>query len=225
MSTRKPRYNAYKPVMMTDGIQTWVRDTFDMSKPMTADDLAKFKEDHGSPKARITAMQARLDALKNVTPEMRLHVDAIRAIYASMPHALTQGVRNNAEWLELRHADELWAKIMILRDVMPLARMGREHSQSQSQKAQLPRKRAITDDGEDIAITDIIASLALREDELGDYLPHDELWGVFFAELDRLGLDPSESADGESIKYRSGSIARKRFANAIGETRKKNKSR
>jgi len=80
---------------------------------------------------------------------------------------------------------------------------------------------AINDDGQTIG--EIIARLALSLDQLGDYLPVDDLWDEFQGELDGLHLDPELSANDTVIEYdfkdKRRSMTFKRFQNAISETR------
>lgn len=197
----------------------------------TDDDIDKFQVSFatGSPNARITTMQARLDNLKDVTPIIKMHVDAIRAIHAGMNN------HHSATWAELERlnaAEILWEKIIILRDVMPKANMGARHSKEQSEKAKRPRGK-ITDRGE--TISDIIDRLACAKDELGDHIPAPSLWEPLFAALQDAGAEPVEKRNnGEprksSYSYtpdaeKTKSISRGRFETRIAECRKKKLSR
>lgn len=126
----KPNYRAYKPVNMTDGLHNWVQATFDKTVEMTPDDMEKLATviNGHSPNARLTRMQARLDGLQNITPAIKLHADAIRSIYAGLVNYFSV----NREGLDaLDKADDLWVKVMVLRDLLPKAIMGAKNSKTQ----------------------------------------------------------------------------------------------
>lgn len=135
----EPKYRAYKPVNMTDGILTWVQHTFDNSIEMTPDDEEMFVAmlEGLSPEERIRTMQANLDGLQNFTPAIKLHADAIRAVHAGLDNHFSV---NREGLASLQRADDLWAKIIVLRDVVPKAVMGAKSSKNQSDRAKLPRK-------------------------------------------------------------------------------------
>lgn len=134
-------YNAYKPVLVSDGIQTWVQHTYDNTVPWTKDDTAKFIEGHDrlGPHERIEDMQAMLATLPTDNPAITLHADAIRAIHREV-QAPPVGF-NRERLAELDRASEHWGKILIIRDVMPVARKG-QASLDQSRQASLqPRAK------------------------------------------------------------------------------------
>ena len=73
-------------------------------------------------------MQARLDALgTDLTDPIKLHVDAIRRIHAQVPRT-PSGAPTHEELNLLHEADHLWLKIMVLRDLVPLAKKGEPFS-------------------------------------------------------------------------------------------------
>jgi hypothetical protein len=120
---KKPRYGAHKAAITSDGIQAGVERRFDATKPMTPDDIAMLKRmlDGLTPRARMERLQTRLAGLAQVTtPEIKLRVDAIRAILEQVP---TRGA-SRADLDMLDKAEAHWGSIMVLRDVMPLARAG-----------------------------------------------------------------------------------------------------
>jgi|GEM_PF-4089948 len=185
-----PKYRAYKTATVTDGIWRWVRATFDCTVRWTPDDEKKFIDgmSHLSPNARIAAMKANLDGLQNVTPPIKMHADAIRGIHADFKKSGStyEGLQN------LQKADALWEKIRLLRDVIPLARMGKDFSGVQSIKGGKSRPR-IDVDGEKYSMRDIVKGLASKTDELGDLLPARELWDELFSQLDEMHLSPKVS--------------------------------
>lgn len=66
----------------------------------------------------------------------------------------------------------------------------------------------------------VIASLAIEQDNLG-YKSTDELWPLFYSELDNERLGPKETGDGLRVSWEGNSkgITRKRFNNLISEAR------
>ncbi len=137
------KYRAYKPVTMTDGIRTWVQNTFDNTVPWTPADEERFKKSvyGATPNARIVAMQAQLNLLQNVTPAIKLHADAIHAIHAGLSSHFS--ITSWAEHEAMDKADDLWSKILILRDVMPLARKGEKFQPGKDAGAVSPLTKAI----------------------------------------------------------------------------------
>lgn len=119
----KPKYNAYKPLLMTDGVQSWTRHEFDNTKAPTKDDLDKFKQALSAPNlhpiGRIEIMQARLDALETITPTIQIHIDAIRKIHADF---LAKNPRTLESLDALEKQNDHWLKIQLIKDVLPLAR-------------------------------------------------------------------------------------------------------
>jgi len=113
----------------------------------------------------------------------------------------------------------------------PLAIQGKKFGDAQSAKARRPRGQAVVEGGfghKPETITQMIERLAARN---ADHTAKD-LWSLFFAELDGLGLDPDEAADAQSIKYRLNEVTDKeksmtfgRFANIVSGFRKARKSR
>jgi hypothetical protein len=120
---RKPKYKAFKPITVTDGILTFTKLTFDNTVPWTPDDCERFKTmlDAAAPRARIKAMQAKLESVTDTNPAIQMMADEIRAIHANVKshHSLT---REDLD--ELGRTEQLWQRILIVRDVIPLARTG-----------------------------------------------------------------------------------------------------
>ena len=141
-------------------------------------------------------MQARLDSLKDVTPMIKMHADAIRAIHAGLDNH--HSLKSKAEADALARADELWQKIIILRDLMPKAVMGIGLSNMNRIKGkirgkQLSREKAKKDEVETIhgergLVSDAIKRLALKKDQMGGNLNiENDLWPELIAILDELG--------------------------------------
>ena len=76
----------------------------------------------------------------------------------------------------------------------PLATADKKFRAAQRWKASRPRSRIIVDGGK-FSITSIVQNLAKRKDALGGWVPTDDLWMELFSELDRIELEPEESAD------------------------------
>lgn len=147
-------YNAYKPVLVSDGIQTWVKHTYDNTVPWTKDDEAKFIEglDRLGPYERIDDMQAMLATLPIDNPAITLHADAIRAIHREV-QAPPVGF-NRERLARLDKASELWAKILIIRDLMPVAREAAtqkaERKVMNQKNAKAPRPNGRTVDHDEV---------------------------------------------------------------------------
>jgi hypothetical protein len=127
---------------MTDGVVSWTRHEFDHTKVPTKDDWGKFKEDlsepHQHPLGRIEIMHARLDSLKNITPTIQLHVDAIRKIHADF--LATKPV--TLESLDaLEKQNDHWLKIKLISEVLPLARKKVKANKDVRIAAQKERKK------------------------------------------------------------------------------------
>lgn len=176
----KKQCRAYKPVTVTDGITSWTKHTFDNTVEWTPDDFEKFKSGMVTltPHARITRMQAYLDNLENVTPAIKLHVDAIRAIYAGLDNHYNVDEKG---LYELDRAEWLWKKIIILRDVMPRAAQGVAQSKRMSDIASRPR-----------SVIPLIAKELVK-----NYPKYkaEELWQYLSNELKDRGLDPEEETN------------------------------
>lgn len=138
---KKPKYSAYQPVEAADGIQMWTQHTFNHQAPWTDDDARKFDEvcsSIGGPYERIEKMQDMLVTLPTDNPFINVHADAIRAIHAEVQAPPIGFTRERLA--RLNEASALWDKIMVIRDVMPLATQGARQSQSQSDRAKGSRK-------------------------------------------------------------------------------------
>lgn len=242
MNKPKSKYRAFKPVTMTDGILAWPQDRFDNTVGEWTDgDIDKFQASLGAsaPLERIASMRERLDSLKDVTPMIKMHADAIRAIHAGLDnhHGVTI-----AESRMLDEAERLWEKIVTLRDVMPKADMGCGLSKTNSIKGkkrgkQLTREKAKKDEvetkhGERGLVSDTIKRLALKKDQMGgDLHLENDLWPELFGILD--GLGSAKEVYGESrkplrIDYKDnngkpGEITFKSFQTMVYEERKKYK--
>ena len=195
---KNPKYRAYKPVMVTDDIFIWQQDSFDNTVGAWTDaDIDKCIASLQScaPLERITTIQARLDSLKITTPAIKLHADAIRAIYAGLGnhHSVTL-----AELRRLDEAERLWEKIMVLRDIMPKFITGAAVSAGGTKGGiirgkQRSREKAKGDEIETIGgerglVSDTIKMLALETDQMDDYLNiKDDLWNKLIGILDGLG--------------------------------------
>lgn len=145
-------FNAYRPVLVSDGIQTWVNHTYDNRVPWTKDDEAKYIEGtyQQGPYERIDIMQAMLANLPTDNPAITLHADAIRAIHREV-QAPPAGF-DLERLARLNTASELWTKILIIRDLMPVAREAatqkaeRKVMNQKSAKAPRPNGRTVDHD-------------------------------------------------------------------------------
>jgi hypothetical protein len=128
------------------------------------------------------------------------------------------------EWILLRTREtRTWDK----------ARAWVEHGdrfiRRQSELARRPRGRVSSES--ETTIGDVVARLALREDQIGDHLPARDLWSQFYGELDGLGLDPEEkdAGDGAAIEYdfRTGrrTMTFANFKSAVSRARAKAKTK
>lgn len=139
MSKPDEKYMSYRPVITADGLVQWIKHTFDCTVEMTPSDIELMQQlmMACSPNARITKMQSNLDGLKNTTPAIQTYADAIRAIYAGLDN------HYSVDWdgsQALARAEELWIKIVLLRDMLPKAIIGIKNSKTQSERAKQPRK-------------------------------------------------------------------------------------
>ena len=213
----KKLYRSYKPVTATDGILTWIKDTFDNTVAWTPDDSEQFISNITalSPNARITRIQAYLDNLENVTPAIKIHADAIRAIYTELENHFNidkEGIH------KLDHAEELWEKIIILRDVMPKAAQGVAQSKRMSDIASRTR-----------SIIPVIAKKLVKNYPGSQTV---ELWRRLYSELEDRGFDPMIETDRKGYElYRyftnksddcrtTTSIGFQSFANSLSKSRK-----
>lgn len=143
-------YNAYKPVLMSDGIQTWIKHTYDNTVPWTKDDEAQFIEGLSrlGPYERIDDMQAMLATLPTDNPAITLHADAIRAIHEEVQAPPVGFTRERLARLD--RASELWAKIQIIRDLMPVVQEAvtkkAQRKEVNTANAKLPRQRTVDHD-------------------------------------------------------------------------------
>ena len=127
----------------------------------------------------------------------------------------------------------------ILPTVGRLLITGARFSTTQSKKGSGPRGR-IYDDydsfSEGQTMNELVTELACSgKDELGDKLPHKDLWVMFYGKLDDFGLDPKEEWNvGDNNKsyilYDLGDRGRKQitfgtFKNVVGKARKRSKAR
>jgi hypothetical protein len=176
----KPIYRAYKPVTETDGITSWIKHWFDPSEVMTPDDKAMRRSIlmACAPEARIAAMQENLDSLQNPTSLINLNADEIRKIHAGISN---HSHVNGKDFDALRKADELWAHIVILRDMRPKAIWGDSHSKNQSKKAKLPRS--------------IITGIKKKLSREHPNSQAKELWPHLYYKLEDMGLDPARNDD------------------------------
>lgn len=131
---KKRIYSAYKPLVQTDGILAWTTHTHDNTVPWTPDDNAKYLEAFSrlGPLQRIEDMQSMLAMLPTDNPAINMHANAIRAIHDEVrapPYGFTR-----ERLSRLDEASAIWGKILIIRDMVPLAKQGAEHSRSQSQR-------------------------------------------------------------------------------------------
>lgn len=119
------KYRAYKPFQATDGLLVWTQHYFDNTVEWTEADCEMFiatSTDALAPEERIKRLQGNLDGLRNITPVIQVHIDEIRAILARMENHFC--LKNQHEADELGSAEMLWQKILVLRDVVPLAKRG-----------------------------------------------------------------------------------------------------
>lgn len=211
---KNPKYRAYKPVMVTDGIFTWQQDSLDNTVGAWTDaDIDKFQAGIQScaPFDRIATIQARLDSLKKPTPGVEMYADAIRTILAGLSnhHSL-----NLKEARGLAEAEMLWDKLIIVRDVMPKAVQGLSQSKAQSDRAKLRRF--------------IIAGIKEKlSGEHPDYSAK-ELWPHLYDKLDEMTLDPEVKDDvpgKESYIYDHNGKRKTISFGAFANIKIKNKSR
>jgi hypothetical protein len=136
-------YSAYKPVPQTDGIQTWTEHTHDFTAPWTKDDEAKFIEatERLGPYERIDDMQAMLATLPTDNPAISMHADVIRAIHAEVQAPPIGFTRERLAQLD--QASEMWAKILLIRDVIPKARVGAKFTDGRKAGTGGPIRKAI----------------------------------------------------------------------------------
>jgi len=209
------QYRAYKPVRCTDGITSWVEHTFDNTVAMTPDDIAmaKFADLASAPAERIAAMRENLDSLKNPTPEIKLHADEIRAIYARLSDDFH--IKTREEHAAMQKADELWDHIVTLRDLLPKAVTGaaviagskkggiirgKQQSREKTEKDEVEIMRGRGN------VSDTVKSLARRTDALGDPLElREDLWLQLMGDLFTLGLrEVVERNNPHRITYKDG---------------------
>ena len=177
--SKPKKYRAYQPVKKTDGFHRWVEHSFDLTVKGTPDDLEMMKAVWmaGGPRERMAAIQAKLDSLREATPAMQIHADAIQTILARLSDHELPFARQ--EMAELAEAERLWDYIVLLRDVRPKAVMGEAHSKEQSKKARLPRGG-------------IIAGIKEKLDKRYPDHTATELWPHLFHELREEGLHPKD---------------------------------
>ncbi len=137
-----PQYNAYTPVIVHDGLTQHLTHHFDNTREMTPDDLhmAKAMLKSLSPSARIEAMQDRLGTLQNPTPEMALHISAIKEIHAVLTANGTSKSLTVAELDLLDKADGIWKKVLLLRDLIPVAKSAKKFEAKAARTEDLLRK-------------------------------------------------------------------------------------
>jgi len=144
LDERKPEDRAYTQEIMTDSIQTWGQGTFDLIVPPTPDDMAKVVAGIArlNPEGRIKILRDNLASLqaKDITPAIQFHADAIRK---SCDAWSGRGNRTYDALEELSTAEKCWRKILILRDVMPLAKKGERFKPGKDAGAVSPLTKAI----------------------------------------------------------------------------------
>lgn len=88
----------------------------------------------------------------------------------------------------------------------------------QKDKSGEPRATIETDEG-GTSLAAICRKLAPKRDEMGDLLQPAELWPLYIAELDQLGLNPREDKLG--VNFEGGSTTKAVFRNTITRERRK----
>ena len=76
--------------------------------------------------------------------------------------------------------------------LIPDATTGKNFRSNQEKKANLPRRKMLSDKD---SVDDIIEKLSRKKDSLGDYSIASELWPELSSELDKAGADPKEVLD------------------------------
>lgn len=131
----------------------------------------------------------------------------------------TQTLNRHLEWMMLR-----WRMISREDVILPKAKIGQAFSSSQSEKGRKGLETRWASD-ERRNVDQVIETLALKRDALGDPLKPSELWEEFYSSLDDERLGPEEIEDKKDkrrslIKYDGGEITRHTFENRISKARK-----
>lgn len=179
------KYNAFSEVEVTDGVTTFYRRNFDLTKNITKDDMAachkaasldNIPETISSMKEKIsTAIQDRSKSknARPLTPAMELNIKDFDSILAG----INFDDLNKTDLITLNSAYESFHHIMAIIQVD----MAANHSSSQRKKAQASRS----------IIREIKEHLV---SQYPDYTAK-ELWPHLYAELERRELDPEENDD------------------------------
>jgi len=142
----KPKHNAYRPEQVTDGIVTWTRKHFDMTKPFTPADQAEMVKMlmAGAPAARLESLARRIEAVADhPDTTIQMHVASIRESLDALSSLRSGRTATRDEMDRLNQADQQWIKVLILRDAIPLARRGAKFSPGRDKGAGGPVRRAI----------------------------------------------------------------------------------
>ncbi|MCZ2099473.1 MAG: hypothetical protein LC121_25070 [Anaerolineae bacterium] len=207
----KPKGRAFRTERATDGIVTLTRWRLDRGSISAADRKAIERTMHaGSPEGRIEALERNLRTLSTAAPPVaHMHAAEIRKRLDELNHLRGGLDATRDELRRLSEAEQLWAKVMLVRDVMPLARRGAKFQPGRKGGAVGPIRKAIT--------------TALKRDPT---LTNDELWervkahpprGWRAVESTRLGRYFAGPRASDSTSYA-------RFRNIAAEERGKLKS-
>ncbi len=202
---KKPKYNAYTAVQMTDGLRTWVEHRFDMTKAFTADDHRMRKADlRDWPAARIQDMRARL-AKMPADPAMKVHAHEILRILDSMPEVERGRGASREQLSELHRAEMLEGNILVIRDVLPKAAKGEKFLPGRDAGAVSPLRKAIRGH--------------LRKNPSATAA---EVWSALKARPPT-GHDFMDNRLGKYIEHGTASTGYRRFQNLVSEERRPKK--
>lgn len=112
----------------------------------------------------------------------------------------------------------------LLKELEPYLVKGKAYGEQQAKKAKKPRKR-VKIGGEGFSVTEKIQQLAKRKDELGDWIPPNDLWPDLFSWLEEKELSPEDQGEAYSYEmddnYNRAVIKLSSFRTIIYTTRKK----
>ncbi|HEY0876917.1 MAG TPA: hypothetical protein VGE10_00545 [Zeimonas sp.] len=142
----KPRHNAFTTERVTDGVFVAERWNIDLAKRLTPDDRKALRAaaDAGSPRGRLQALEANLRSIaKESSPAIQLHAEQIRRHLADLAHLLDDRNATYDELQALREAELSWRNVLLVRDMVPLARRGRKFEGGRKLGAVGPIRKAI----------------------------------------------------------------------------------
>lgn len=141
----RPKHKAYSTEQVTDGLVVWEQWNFDFDKGMTEADWKELQKrlDAGSFHDRIDWLAGKLASLPaDSDAAIKMHAGAIQQVLDGL-----RGLRANEVtkplFDSLQDAEERWAKIVLLRDLVPAARKGRKFPPGRKPGARGPVGKAI----------------------------------------------------------------------------------